>query len=51
MRRIADARIRSLGTAWQHMIGNLIAVVLALLNWYLRYRSGAVTAGAGTPSA
>jgi uncharacterized membrane protein len=36
-----DARIRSLGTAWQHMIGNLIAVVLALLNWYLRYRSGA----------
>ena len=26
------------------MIGNLIAVLLALLNWYLRYRSGA---GAG----
>ena len=36
-----DARIRSLGDAWQHMIGNLIAVVLALINWYIRYRSGA----------
>jgi uncharacterized membrane protein len=36
-----DARIRALSPAWQHMIGNLIAVVLALVNWYLRYRSGA----------
>jgi uncharacterized membrane protein len=23
------------------MIGNLVAVVLALANWYIRYRSGA----------
>jgi uncharacterized membrane protein len=36
-----DARIRQLGDAWKHMIGNLIAVVLALANWYVRYRSGA----------
>jgi len=37
----ADARIRDIGDAWQHMIGNLIAVVLTLINWYIRYRSGA----------
>ena len=36
-----DARIRAISDAWQHMIGNLIAVVLALINWYIRYRSGA----------
>jgi uncharacterized membrane protein len=36
-----EARIRGLSDAWQHMIGNLIAVVLALINWYIRYRSGA----------
>jgi len=36
-----DQRVRGLSDAWQHMIGNLIAVVLALVNWYLRYRSGA----------
>jgi uncharacterized membrane protein len=36
-----DARIRNIGDAWQHMIGNLIAVVLAVINWYMRYRSGA----------
>lgn len=36
-----DARVRNLSTAWYHMIGNLVAVVLALANWYIRYRSGA----------
>jgi uncharacterized membrane protein len=36
-----DPRIRNLSDAWQHMIGNLVAVVLALANWYMRYRSGA----------
>jgi uncharacterized membrane protein len=36
-----DARIRDISVAWHHMIGNLIAVVLALINWYIRYRSGA----------
>ena len=35
-----EPRIRGLSDAWQHMIGNLIAVVLALVNWYIRYRSG-----------
>jgi uncharacterized membrane protein len=38
---LGDARIRDLSDAWQHMIGNLIAVMLALINWYIRYRSGA----------
>lgn len=33
--------IRNITDAWLHMIGNLIAVVIALLNWYIRYRSGA----------
>jgi uncharacterized membrane protein len=37
-----DIRIRQLTDAWLHMIGNLCAVLLALINWYLRYRSGAV---------
>src|SRR5215204_2069715 len=38
---LGDRRIRDLSDAWQHMIGNLIAVVLALINWYIRYRYGA----------
>jgi uncharacterized membrane protein len=40
-----EARIRALSDAWQHMIGNLLAVVLALVNWYLRYRAGAPVGG------
>ena len=31
-----DRRIRALGHAWQHMIGNLLAVVLAIANLALR---------------
>ena len=42
---LGDPRVRQLGDAWQHMIGNLVAVVLALVNWYLRYRSGAPVGG------
>ena len=42
-----DARIRVITDAWQHMIGNLIAVVLALVDWYIRFRFGT---GAGVPS-
>ena len=42
-----DPRIRDIGDAWHHMIGNLVAVVLALLNLYLRYRSGAAAGAAG----
>jgi hypothetical protein len=29
-------RVRGLTDAWLHMAGNLIAVVLAAINWYLR---------------
>jgi uncharacterized membrane protein len=38
---LGDQRIRNLNDAWLHMIGNLVAVVLALINWYMRYKSGA----------
>src|SRR5215217_2422034 len=37
---LGDERIRDLSAAWHHMIGNVIAVVLALINWYLRYSGG-----------
>jgi len=33
---LGDDRIRDLSAAWHHMIGNVIAVVLALINWYRR---------------
>ena len=35
-----DERIREMSSAWHHMIGNVIAVVLALINWYWRYSGG-----------
>lgn len=44
---IGDARIRGISAAWQHLIGNLIAVVVALINFYLRYKNGAQTEAAG----
>src|ERR671916_777621 len=31
---LGDRRIRSLSAAWHHMIGNVIAVLLSLWNWY-----------------
>lgn len=37
---LGDPRIRALGDAWHHMIGNVIAVVLSLVNWYRRYDAG-----------
>jgi uncharacterized membrane protein len=37
---IGDDRIRDLSAAWHHMIGNVVAVVLALINWYRRYSGG-----------
>lgn len=37
---LGDARIRQLGDAWQHAIGNVIAVLIALFNFYWRYRNG-----------
>ena len=36
-----NARIRAISEAWQHMIGNLIAVTLALVSFFMRYRYGA----------
>jgi uncharacterized membrane protein len=33
---VGDRRVRALGDAWQHLIGNLIAVALAILNLILR---------------
>ncbi|HEY7386534.1 MAG TPA: DUF2231 domain-containing protein [Beijerinckiaceae bacterium] len=35
-----DQRIRDISAAWHHMIGNVIAVLLSLWNWYLRYSGG-----------
>ena len=32
-----NAQIRAIGDAWQHMIGNLIAVVLSLLSLIIRW--------------
>lgn len=33
---LGDRRIRALGHAWQHMLGNLLAVGIALINFLLR---------------
>ena len=37
---LGDQRIRSLSAAWHHMIGNVVAVLLSLWNWYRRYEDG-----------
>jgi uncharacterized membrane protein len=37
-----DERIREMSSAWHHMIGNVVAVLLALFNWYWRYTGGPV---------
>ena len=34
---LGDRRIRALSAAWQHMIGNVTAVVIELVNLLLRY--------------
>ena len=41
---LGDQRIRSLRHAWWHMIGNVVAVVLELVNFYLRYSGDGATA-------
>jgi uncharacterized membrane protein len=41
---LSEPRIRGLNDAWYHMIGNLVAVVLAAINFYLRYAQGAEAA-------
>jgi uncharacterized membrane protein len=42
-----EAQIRAISAAWQHMIGNLIAVVLALINFYIRYKNGVMPGATG----
>ena len=37
---IGEVRIRQLSTAWLHMIGNVVAVLLSAVNWYLRFAGG-----------
>jgi uncharacterized membrane protein len=37
---MGDPRIRSLSAAWHHMLGNVVVVVLAIINWYRRYSEG-----------
>lgn len=38
---LGDARIRQIGDAWQHAIGNIVLVLLQLFSFYERYRYGA----------
>jgi uncharacterized membrane protein len=38
---LGDERIRYIGDAWRHMIGNLTAVTLAAISWVLRVTQGA----------
>ena len=38
---LGDARIRGLADAWHHAIGNVLAVLVSLFNFYWRYRYGA----------
>lgn len=38
---LGDTRIRDLTDAWHHAIGNVVAVLIALFNFYWRYRYGA----------
>jgi uncharacterized membrane protein len=37
---LGDQRIRALGDAWQHAIGNVILVLVQLFSFYERYRYG-----------
>jgi uncharacterized membrane protein len=37
----SEPRIRALNDAWYHMLGNLTAVVIAIINFVLRYNEGA----------
>lgn len=40
----SEPRIRALSDAWYHMIGNLTAVVVAVINFALRYSQGSEAA-------
>jgi uncharacterized membrane protein len=37
---IGDARIRTLSDAWQHAIGNVLAVLLSIFNFFWRFENG-----------
>jgi uncharacterized membrane protein len=37
---LGERRIRAVSASWYHMIGNVTAVVLSLINFWLRYRDG-----------
>ena len=37
---LGDARIRNISDAWQHAIGNVLAVLISLASFYWRYRHG-----------
>jgi uncharacterized membrane protein len=39
-----EPRIRALSDAWYHLVGNLTAVIVAAINFALRYSQGAETA-------
>ena len=41
---LSEARIRALNAARFHLAGNVLVVVLSLINFYLRYQQGAATA-------
>jgi uncharacterized membrane protein len=41
---LGDSRIRALSPAWRHMIGNVVAVLLSLWNWWRRYETPDPTA-------
>jgi uncharacterized membrane protein len=41
---LGDGRIRALRDAWMHMIGNVLAVLLEAVNFYLRWAGGAAEA-------
>jgi uncharacterized membrane protein len=40
----SNARIRALSDAWRHMIGNVIAVLLSILNFWIRLSQNAAEA-------
>ena len=44
---LGDQRIRALTVAWWHFLGNLLAVLLSLFNWYRRMDLGPPAVGAG----
>lgn len=37
---LGEPRIRALSAAWYHLLGNVTAVILSLINFWLRYQDG-----------